>query len=638
MNRKLFTIGLGTLLFLGQLTDGYSQIRQEKKAERQTEQFAYSKAIDTYQNIIEKGRGNALVYVKLADAYYFNAKLADAFTWYDKYFSELNDQTAEPEHYFRYAQTLKAVGQQDKATTYLNQWIQEFATEQEAKYYKMGLVLDKEFKKPVELTPSSFNSQESDYGTAVVEGQVVFTSSRQLSKQAKEIDPWTNQPYTSLYKASLADQSQVTALTIEGELSTINYSSAVFSKDGQVMFFTANNRREKGKKRYNKNNSAVLKVYKASKLGDGMWGKVEELSINSDDFNTAHPSLSSNQQYLYFSSDRPGGYGQSDIYKVALENLTPTGEVANLGGAINTSGRETYPYVEAENLYFSSDARLGFGGLDIFKVENLSQVTDQLAKVVNLGEQFNSEFDDFAYYQTSKSTGYLSSNRPSELGLDNVYYFSICSAMFKGALLDKQSLSGIGNGTLELLDNSKVKVGEIQANDLGEFSTEDVNCGQTYWVNVSAEGYNSEILQISIDKVNPIVDKDIHLTKIIIKKPWEDLRFDPIYFGFDKSGIREDDEVVLEQIKTLLETYPEISIVIEAHTDSRGSKAYNIGLSDRRAKKAATWFTNRGIEAHRVKTKAMGESQLLNDCDGSKPCKASEHALNRRGEFKIIEN
>ncbi|MDR2221468.1 MAG: OmpA family protein [Flavobacteriaceae bacterium] len=633
MNKKLLNIGLCALLFLGQQSLSFGQIRQEKKASKQIEKYAYSDAINTYKRIIDNGRADATVYAKLANAYYFNAKLVEAHPWYAKYFEQIEDNKIEGIHLFRYAQTLKAVGQTQKADELLKQWANDFATT-DAKYYvhdNKGLAKD---KKVVSLALAQYNSDSSDFGAANLGDTTIFTSSR--SREGKQIDPWTNESFTSLYQIDSDHTNKVEPFVLQGELNTVNYSTAIFTKDGSVMFFTANSLSEKGKKKYNKENSSLLKIFKASKLGEGKWGQVEELSINSDDFNTAHPSLSSDEKYLYFSSDRPGGYGQSDIYKIALENLKPIGNPINLGPMINTSGRETYPFITDGSLFFSSDARLGYGGLDIFKVDLPIDQTKAITNdPINLGEQFNSAFDDFAYYQTNTNKGYLSSNRPAQIGSDNIYYFNTCAPIFKGSVKDELSLKALDNSLVELYDKQKSKVGVLYTNQMGEFYTDDLICEQQYTVVFKSEGYNPKTLVIQFEGDNPVVQRDILLQ--LKDKPWQNIVFDPIYFSFDESVIRQDAIVILDKIQHVLTTYPTIKIQIQSHTDSRGSAAYNMDLSQKRAQQTAQWLIKNGVDSQRITTKAMGETMLLNRCKDNEPCTAAEHALNRRSEFKIIE-
>lgn len=161
------------------------------------------------------------------------------------------------------------------------------------------------------------------------------------------------------------------------------------------MYFTRNNSVD-GKRRENEKKITFLKLYKAT-LIDDQWKDVQELPFNSDEYSVAHPALSVDEKTLYFASDMPGTLGASDIFKVSIEADGTFGKPENLGSDINTEGRETFPFISAENeLYFASDGRPGLGGLDIY----VSKITKEgsFDEVQNIGEPINSKQDDFCFY------------------------------------------------------------------------------------------------------------------------------------------------------------------------------------------------------------------------------------------------
>ena len=146
----------------------------------------------------------------------------------------------------------------------------------------------------------------------------------------------------------------------------------------------------------------------------------EPLPFNSSEYSTGHPALSPDNKTLYFSSDRPGGQGQSDLYKVEVKGKGKFGEPKNLGDKINTPGRESFPFVDADDkLYFSSDGHLGIGGLDVFytTIKN-----GQIDEPRNIGKPINSSADDFAFtFKSSMKSGYFASNRGNDPLNDNIY-------------------------------------------------------------------------------------------------------------------------------------------------------------------------------------------------------------------------
>lgn len=638
MKKKVLNLGLCILLFGASSHISHGQLRQVKKANKQFENYAYSDAIQSYMRIVDRGKATIETYAKLGDAFYFNAKLIEANKWYNELFSISNNSKIEGHYYFRYAQTLKAVGQQDKAEEILKYWVNNFASEQERKYYIVSAsIKDGNYikKGALKLELASFNSDYSDYGAIAVNDKIVFASSRPMYDESKVIDKWTNESYISLFEATNSSEKDIIPIALGHTDKRINESSVAFSKDASTMFFTTNNVNIKRKKRYNKKGSSLLKIFKATKLENGAWGSIEELSINSDDFNTAHPSLSPDEKYLYFSSDRPGGYGESDLYKVELHNLMPVNQPINLGENINTSGRETFPFISKEALYFSSDSRIGYGGLDIFKVDILSN--DMMSEVKNLGKQFNSSFDDFAYFSTSQNTGFISSNRPNkEYKSDNIYSFTLCSTEFFGKVIGEEKLEGIGESVLRFRLIKEDEVFELLTDETGSFYTEDLRCNQEYSIAVESKGYESKTLLINLGEESPQKEQDIFL-KEISNTIWKDSVIEPIYFNFDKAFIRKESIATLNKILNVLATYQGVKIEIRSHTDSRGSKAYNLTLSEKRARETVKWLIDNGGDKERITFKGMGESELLNNCDDKTPCSSEKHAINRRSDFKIIK-
>ncbi len=197
---------------------------------------------------------------------------------------------------------------------------------------------------------------------------------------------------------------------------------ATFTKDGSRVIFTRNNFNE-GHYRESTDGVNKLKLYTATQTS-GIWSKAEELTFNSDEFSTGHPALSKDDQLLYFSSDRPGGFGGTDIYVSKWSN-GKWGEPVNLGQEVNSKGNELFPFADAKgNIYFSSDGRPGLGDLDIFYAQLTAD--GQQGKVVrNLGEPINSAKDDFGIVTDGdRNTGYFSSNRKHGGADDDVYRFT----------------------------------------------------------------------------------------------------------------------------------------------------------------------------------------------------------------------
>ncbi len=264
------------------------------------------------------------------------------------------------------------------------------------------------------------NSKNSDYAPSFYKGELVFASSRNTKSMSLILQESTNEPFLDLYTTSKNIANRGVS-KLKGAVNTkFHESSATFSPDGKTVYFTRNNYSKRKFKR-NAKGCVLLKIYKAD-YNNGKWKNVEELPFNSDEYSTAHPALSPDGKFLYFASDMPGSYGKSDIYVVAIHEDGSYGTPKNLGGLINSAGRETFPYVSDKGtLFFTSDGHVGFGGLDIFMV--LPHEDTDWA-VYNMGAPINSPQDDFTFIINEENKmGYFASNRAGGKGGDDIYGF-----------------------------------------------------------------------------------------------------------------------------------------------------------------------------------------------------------------------
>lgn len=651
MKKQLLKISLfGMLLLAGVNTQ--AQRVAEKKADKEYQTKAYIDAIKIYERIAGKGYTNADMLKKLADAYYFNGKLIDANKWYQELFEgSYEDKGKEPivsEYYYRYAQTLKSVENYDKSSQMMQEFSRLESTDSRAQLFG----LDKDYLQKIEdkkdlydIQALGINTAFSDYGATILNNKLVFTSARNQDVN-KSIHEWTNESFTALYSSDInTDGTFSEPIQLAKEISSkVNDATAVFTKDGNTMYFTRNNSSEKGKRRNNKDKSSLLKIYKATKGEDGMWGQVSELPFNSDYFNTAHPSLTPDNKWLYFSSDRKGTLGQSDIFRVAIYPTGEYGSVENIGSKVNTSGRETFPFISEDNfLFFASDGHPGLGGLDMFVAK--INVDGSIGQVANMGTPINSPFDDFSVYIDSKShKGFVSSNRPGSRGGDDIYFFKEkpCKQALEGIVYDKNTKEPLVNAMVVISDALYQKTDTIMTDAKGYYLSEYLDCGGKYRIKAEKQDYNTVEVVFVVERQQGIKRVDIGLEKTLepIEKNddlFKKLKLNPIYFDFDKSNIRPDAAAELIKVVEVLKEYPTMKIDVRSHTDSRGNDAYNLKLSDRRAKSTIEWMITQGIQRSRLTGDGYGETRLLNKCSNSVPCTIEEHQLNRRSEFIVLE-
>jgi outer membrane protein OmpA-like peptidoglycan-associated protein len=350
---------------------------------------------------------------------------------------------------------------------------------------------------------------------------------------------------------------------------------------------------------------------------------------------------------LYFASDMTGSRGQSDLWRVEVNEDGTFGSPENLGPKINTEARETFPFVTSENiLYFSSDGHPGLGGLDVFATK-LSYLPYS-GKVLNVGRPINSEMDDFTYIISEKTRqGYFASNRSADPGDDDIYAFKEnrrlpfdCIQAITGTVRDKITNELLAGATVRVIDENNIEIGSSITDAQGDYEI-TLDCNQGNFVRASREGYipSEEYLSPSDGKPRII---DFYLEPETITAGYGDdlaklLQLSTIYFDFDKWNIRPDAEIEIQKVIAAMEKYPSLKVKVNSHTDSRGPDAYNLWLSQKRADATVRYMISKGIAPERLTGEGFGETLLINQCANGVRCSDADHELNRRSEFIIME-
>lgn len=627
--------------------------QSRKVADRYFEEFSYVQSAKLYKDLVLiKGDSSQHVLSRLAESYYNNSDTKEAEIWYQKLISNFNEKVEE-KHLFKYAQALRSNGKYKKSDSIFLTLAQAQKSSLNEELKKDSYLSDyNNQEKRIGVRNLAINTPYSDFGGFLLNGKSYFSSSVPNDSKRQKIYKWNNQPFLNIYKAeeeiqTLEGSKQDTILVLgniqklgEPIASELHESTPIFTKDGKTIYFTRNNSEGKRARR-SKKNTSNLKIYKASYV-NGYWVNVKELPFNNDEYSTGHPALSLDEKTLYFVSNMPGGYGQSDIYKVEIKGKDEYGEPVNLGSTINTPEKEVFPYVGNDNvLYFSSNGHLGLGLLDIFQTKINDDGT--LSSPENLGYPFNSKKDDFSFFISKNGKrGFFSSNREKGKGDDDIYSFFIytdppvCTQIVKGVIKNNKTNAPVDAAVIKLINKEKEIIAETISDSSGNYTFKDVPCNNTYTVTAIKLDHRSGRSVVSTTgKRSDEVTANIKLTPLIIGNQ---IVIKPIYFDYDKSVIREDAEYELENIVTVMTNHPEIVIKIESHTDSRGRKDYNRMLSDKRAKSTRDYILSRGIASNRIESAiGYGEDKPLNDCVDGKKCTEEEYQLNRRSYFYIIK-
>lgn len=493
------------------------------------------------------------------------------------------------------------------------------------------------------------NRDNSDYAVALLdENKIVFTSEGNADSEKGN-----RNPRKKLYVGDMDFDGEILNVTKvdRDDSNKYNTTGVSYTKDQKTVYFSRN-RHARSKSQQRKSKNQRMEIFRAKVDDNGKWRDIEKLPFNDKQSSTGYPALSPDGKKLFFVSDRLPSQGGNDIFVVEIKNEKDFGVPQNLGKTINTSGNETTPFINSNNImYFASDGHESKGGLDIFAAEVFD---NHVSEVYHLEEPINSLNDDFAYIINDlTNTGYFTSNRLQGNENNDLYAFNLerdkssedCFITVEGLVKDKSTQALLKNANVELFDLNNKLIESIQTTDDGFYSFK-VPCSEEYNLVGNSANYKEQKQRIEIleNNYHKILHSNLNMTKLMKNEVDESkdlskiLNLAPIYFDFDKVTIRSDARSELDKIVKIMKEYPEITVEANAHTDSWGPAAYNKVLSEKRAQSAIDYIISQGIDPSRIKGKGYGEERLLNNCEDPGSCSRAENQLNRRTEFIITSS
>jgi len=391
---------------------------KEIKGDKSSFNYSFDKAIKSYTRdkhlSVEGQRMLAESYHKV-DSNELSEKV---------YFTMINaDKEIVPEDYYNYAMVLKMNGKYDESNKWMDKFVVLKPEDLRVKDYVANSSKLAKLQKDngeFQIKHQSINTDALDFGTSYYKNKVVFASTRTHFKFFVRKYNWTKEPFWDMYIAEV-DKGQLENPEIfnKGLNGNLHDGPACFSNDGNFMAFTRNNYHDKSKDRV-----VELQIW-FSNFKDGKWSKPIPFVHNNTAYSVGHPCLTSDGKTMYFTSDMPGGYGGTDIYKTTKDGTGEWGIPVNLGDKINTEGDEMFPFLEDKSgtFFFSSNGRFGLGGLDIF-ISTMNG--SEFSQPYNAGSPLNTQYDDFAAIVDGKmDKGYFSTNRIGGSGGDDIYSLKI---------------------------------------------------------------------------------------------------------------------------------------------------------------------------------------------------------------------
>lgn len=735
-----------------------------KKADRLYDSFDFEGALKLYQAAAEKGGNNLYLKGRIGNCYKFLNNLQSAEDWY----AELAETEGIDAIYkFYYAQALMSNGKYTQAVEYLNRYHQEMNLLENvvSSYPEIFTENDK-----YTVVAADFNSEYADFSAYQIKEDIFFISNRKEDAFFTRDDVWSHRPFTQIYrikgeedvssvpstssrltdkqkkqlKKEEAKQGPVATKEKEtGDPEVFNAGSIssryhegplCWDRTQNDIYITRSNYSSKKAVKGDDDevNLKIMKLAFNPTTQDYGEKLIDNLAFSKDEFSMAYPTITSDGNYMIFSSDMPGGFGGLDLY--VAENIGGIwSNPINLGSKINTPGNEAFPSIMASGtLFFSSDGHMGLGGYDIYTSELMPD--GYFDYPTNIRSPVNSQYDDFGFNMDDKgSKGFFSSNRPGGKGDDDIYTFTRQSYSFEAMVFDSKSEEKLINANVILIDldaneevvlmtdangyvrtdmipNTKYSLRVAKESYLGEEATftsaeddiyaeiplvkdfgivldvtvvdkitlDELGESSVVLINMTDDKEESRVTN-SYGKISFVLDPEKEY-RIKADKDLADPKFDylavsedfntfntaapanlfttielekqeigkeivieNIYYDLDKYFIRNDAAKELDLIVKLLTDNPGMEIELSSHTDCRGSAKYNIWLSAKRAEAAVNYLIENGIDYRRLTAAGYGETRPVNGCiceNKQGPglnCSDMEHQANRRTVFTILK-
>ena len=517
-----------------------------KRADKYYNQFAYIKAKNLYKQVLAK-ESNQEVQLKLAQSYIKLNQPDSAVVWYEKGLKDQED--VDSVHYINYANALASTGNYQESKQWYIKYKEKVGTDRRSdKRIYSADHIDEFFKDSsrYEISSLNINTPEYEFAPSYYKEGLVFASSRTDEIAIKHYFSWDMKNFLNLYYAEINEDSSYVEPFDNTINSKFHEGATSFNHDFTTIFFTRNNYVE-GKAGTSSKGVNKINLYSAEKGNDG-WENINSFQYNSPEFSTGDPFLADNGKVIYFASDRPGGYGGTDLYKTVFVLGNGWSSPVNLGPEVNTEGNERSPFLSKEGtLYFASDGHLGLGSLDIYEAKEI----DSLKYIVkNMGYPINTSRDDFALIiDDDEKTGFFTSNREGGKGKDDIYKLLIKEAPKVPVIIksfvkiqgdDDTERTTLANTKVVIYNKTEEKEEEALVTSEVGLLTYALKPGFDYEIRGTKDSLIGSDKLLSLLEVNEQTSKTVEL---ILEEPLPDV-FDTRFVMVDDQGEPLDNAVV----------------------------------------------------------------------------------------------
>lgn len=599
------------ILFTLCVNRGYSQEREIKKGDTKFKLLQYYEAAELYKKAIakfeEENRQKEYACFKLAECYRLMNNPDSAYVLY----GELAKGTfgnIEPELYLRYADISRTKGDFEKARTFYKKYLKAEPRDNKAKKGLSSIDWitknqDNRARASV-FEASAMNSTYDDFAPAYLSpsyDQLVFTSNREVAT-GKLTDQWYGLDFSDLFQSTLTgDNWSTPELLYAGENvnSASHEGTPELNNSFDILYFTRCVRM--------RDLAKYCRIMRTEKK-DGIWQDPKTV-LHDSTGNIGHPAVSSDELLMIFASDREGSRGEKDLWVTRRRSKEDDfGRAVNLGGKVNTTGNEMFPFLYKDSLLiFASDGHSGYGGLDLFKsvLKNGSW-----GEPVNLLSPINSGYDDFRLITNDFLTGgYFTSNRPGGTGGDDIWGYKRRDYTFTiaGHVSDQSTLLSLKDAEILLINKDVGDTLFTKTNARGRFLFDTTQVIEDCDYEVIARKDNYFTDKGSMSTKGHQGDRNFNIRLVLEPIPEAPIVLPDILFPLDEWILEPQYQDSLLQLVEILNYNPKLVIELRSHTDSRASVSYNDALSQKRAQAVVDFLISKEIDPGRLVAKGYGE-------------------------------
>ncbi|WP_235424934.1 OmpA family protein [Cellulophaga sp. E6(2014)] len=638
MKMKLKAILLFLLMF-----SAFTNAQKKSKGDYFFFEYAYKDAIKEYTKELSKNSLSNQQYLNLADSYLKVGNYTKAAQLYEKQYQK--DTTLATPYINKLLLSISKTKSRQEFTSYTENFSNFFSKElKDNADFNFEILEDNTNKEQDFLLFNCYlNSPQADFSPAFYKDELLFTSGRTKAK-GKIYEP-SGESYLDIYSGKVQADGDVTVPTVFKRVANSKYHKATpfYSEALKGIIYMLSNADGDNLLFDNKGKNTLAIGLVSEK------GKFEYLLR---DLSTSfyYPYYEAATSKLYFAANFEGGFGGTDIYYVHTNNGQIMSAPINLGPKINSSGNEIAPFIFEGSLFFSSDIFYGLGGMDMYT----SNITaDGFSTPVNLGKGINSTYDDFGFIIKKNEAdnlyvGYFSSNREGGKGKDDIYGFKVTekpglkTIVIKGVVVNPANNRAIEEASITLLDEDENILKQAVSDVEGNYEFE-IPFRKGYAVKAYKKGHGrfyekflqeeevkavTQNVKIGLPFIQDVVEEKENKTVIKLQK---------FYFAKGSSTITPAIASELDKVAAVVVNFPNIRLKVESHTNSRGSDARNLALSQDRATAVKNYLLSKGVATDNVAEYiGYGENLVINQCKNGVYCLEFLHNQNDRTLITVL--